>query len=54
MPVYEFVCENCGKRFEEILHIRELETAKPKCPECGSERVRQEVARFFAVTSKKT
>lgn len=33
MPTYEYLCENCGHRFEEFQSI----TAKPlrKCPDCS-------------------
>jgi putative FmdB family regulatory protein len=33
MPVYEFKCEECGVRFEELVPS---ETASLACPECGS------------------
>lgn len=37
MPIYEFECEECGARFEEL--------AKPgaavACKECGSDRTRR-------------
>jgi putative FmdB family regulatory protein len=54
MPRYEFYCEDCKKPFELILSLTEYEKNKIKCPKCGSEHVHQEVAAFFAVTSKKS
>ncbi len=54
MPRYEFLCEECQKRFEETLRMRDLEEAKPKCPGCGSEKVRRQVSQFSTVTSKKS
>jgi putative FmdB family regulatory protein len=54
MPRYEFICEDCKKEFEQTLHVQELEKPKVTCPHCGSERVHQELAAFFAVTSKKS
>lgn len=54
MPHYVFFCETCKKKFEQVLHISELEKGGIKCPECGSEKVRQELAAFAAVTSKKS
>lgn len=38
MPVYEFECEECGERFEELTAsgAREL-----PCPSCGSEQTRR-------------
>jgi putative FmdB family regulatory protein len=38
MPVYEFECEECGGRFEELVPA---ETHSLACPECGSPRTRR-------------
>jgi putative FmdB family regulatory protein len=38
MPIYEFECEECGARFEELVAAG-VETAP--CPECGAERTRR-------------
>jgi putative FmdB family regulatory protein len=38
MPVYEFECEECGRRFEELTPS---DTRSLACPECGSERTRR-------------
>jgi putative FmdB family regulatory protein len=54
MPRYEFYCDDCKKPFELILTLAEYEKGKVKCPKCGKERVHQEAATFFAVTSKKS
>ena len=37
MPMFEFKCEECGARFEELTAAG---TPVP-CPQCGSERVRR-------------
>ena len=38
MPIYEFQCEGCGARFEELVAT----AAGPvSCPECGSEATRR-------------
>ena len=37
MPIYEFECEACGARFEELVPAG-VEVA---CRECGSERARR-------------
>lgn len=34
MPIYEFGCNNCGCKFEEIVFGNQ---AAPSCPQCGSE-----------------
>lgn len=38
MPVYEFECEGCGERFEELTASDARSVA---CPHCGSERTRR-------------
>jgi putative FmdB family regulatory protein len=38
MPIYEFECEGCGARFEELLTAGEKEIT---CPGCGSARTRR-------------
>ena len=32
MPLYEYVCERCGKEFEEMVS---LNAATPNCPSCA-------------------
>jgi len=54
MPYYEFYCEDCKKPFELILTFAEYEKGDFKCPKCDGKRVHQEVADFFAVTSRKS
>jgi putative FmdB family regulatory protein len=36
VPIYEFVCEECGERFEELVPTSDVTGAT--CPNCGSER----------------
>ena len=38
MPVYEFECEECGRRFEELTSSEMRSVA---CPDCGAERTRR-------------
>lgn len=37
MPIYEFECEGCGTRFEELVGAE----AAAACPACGAERTRR-------------
>ncbi|HEU5062188.1 MAG TPA: zinc ribbon domain-containing protein [Solirubrobacterales bacterium] len=37
MPIYEFECEECGARFEELVATG----GGSACPTCGSERTRR-------------
>jgi putative FmdB family regulatory protein len=54
MPHYEFFCEACQKRFSVVLTLAEFEKGGVKCPHCGSTKVEQQWAAFYAVTSKKS
>ncbi len=36
MPMYEYACLECGRRFEEMKRMSERQDAPP-CPTCGSE-----------------
>jgi putative FmdB family regulatory protein len=38
MPIYEFECEECGSRFEELVSA---DAGAPSCPACGSGRTRR-------------
>lgn len=40
MPIYEYVCDDCGKQFEKF--VRSITSVvEVKCPECGSVNVRK-------------
>jgi len=54
MPVYDYICSDCHKSFETVLTLTEHDKKTVICPTCGSKNVEQEVADFFAVTSKKS
>lgn len=36
MPIYEYLCKNCGKRFSHLIGVI-AEASPPKCPRCGEE-----------------
>jgi putative FmdB family regulatory protein len=38
VPIYEFECEDCGTRFDELVAV---EATVPPCPNCGAERSRR-------------
>jgi putative FmdB family regulatory protein len=54
MPVYEYLCLDCHKAFEKIITLTEHDKEPITCPHCGSKRVEQEPAAFFAVTGRKS
>jgi putative FmdB family regulatory protein len=49
VPIYEFACESCGHRFEELVgsHVG-LEAADVACPECGSAKVERQLSTSYA------
>ena len=54
MPVYDCTCLECNKNFTLTLSLKEYGKDKLKCPSCGSGKVEQKPAAFFAVTSRKS
>ena len=54
MPTYQYRCAKCGDIFDHVEHVAEHDSAKLKCPKCGSEAVEHQPTQFFAKTSKKS
>ena len=54
MPIYEYRCEKCGKRFSRIEAISTHGRRHPACPKCKSTRVAQVFTAFYAKTVKKS
>ena len=42
MPIFEYLCSGCGKRFEALIRGSE----KPHCPKCNSTRLEQQFSAF--------
>lgn len=47
MPLYEYVCADCGHRFEVLQRIGEGSKGV-HCPECDSDRVERQLSTFAA------
>lgn len=45
MPIYEYRCRKCSKRFS-VLTLRVSETAEPCCDHCGSHAADRLMSRF--------
>ena len=43
MPIYEYECDRCGHRFEQVMKISE---SAPACPACGLQETRKRVVPF--------
>lgn len=54
MPYYEYLCQGCKKKFSLPLTIAEHDRGRVKCPKCGSSKLEQQWAAFYATTSKKS
>ncbi len=45
MPIYEYVCNSCGKKFSQL--VLSLEDKQDiRCPHCGSEDVKRVFSPF--------
>ncbi|MDZ7360692.1 MAG: zinc ribbon domain-containing protein [candidate division KSB1 bacterium] len=44
MPIYEYYCQSCEKRFEEL--VFETKPAVVHCPECGTQEVNRLLSLF--------
>ncbi len=53
MPQYDYRCAKCKKEFTVYLSLSEKEKGEPACTHCGSKKVQQQFAGFFAKTSRK-
>jgi len=47
MPIYEYRCNGCGKKFEELVSGTATELA---CPACGSKETQKLLSVFAAAT----
>ena len=54
MPMYDYICLDCGKESLITLTLKDHETRNVKCSSCGSKRVEQVIRGFTAKTSRKS
>jgi putative FmdB family regulatory protein len=47
MPIYEYVCEDCGTKFEKLV-LRASGQGELACPSCGKSRLAQQLSTFSA------
>ncbi len=55
MPIYEYRCNQCGKRISALVrNMEERDTAVPTCPRCGSTDVRRLMSRVAVLRSEES
>lgn len=47
MPIFEFKCADCGKKYEELV----MGSSAVNCPECRSEKVEKLLSTFASSSS---
>jgi putative FmdB family regulatory protein len=52
MPIYEYICKDCGKRFEILRAIKEADSPIP-CKSCQSSQTQRALSVFFAQSGSK-
>jgi putative FmdB family regulatory protein len=52
MPVYEYRCKECGKKFEVTAHLDERDKLA-RCPKCESKQVEIVFSSFTCAPPKK-
>ena len=48
MPIYEYTCQECGKKFEKLMRAMGDQSKAP-CPSCGSKKTERAMS-VFAVS----
>jgi putative FmdB family regulatory protein len=54
MPIYEYVCLKCRKKFSETKPVSAYDPSKVKCPKCNSNKVDRRWTTVQVTTSKKS
>ncbi len=55
MPVYEFLCEGCGRHFDVVATLAEFDAGlAPVCPKCRGRKCRQVIGPPTLLTGSKS
>lgn len=54
MPIYQYRCLNCKKRFEVYLSYNEYGQKKVQCPHCASNKVLRRIGRIRVAKSEES
>ena len=49
MPIYEYQCNQCDKRFEALRPMSQMDTTIA-CPACGAPNARRKISVFSAIS----
>ncbi len=47
MPIFEYICRDCGVRFEKLIR-RDADVEALACPSCGQQHLEKELSTFAA------
>jgi len=50
MPIFEFVCLECGHEFERLVY-KSSETNTLECPKCHGTRLEEKISSFASVST---
>jgi putative FmdB family regulatory protein len=53
MPIYEYVCQDCGIRFDALRSIKDADSPIA-CKDCRSEKTSRKISVFFAQSGGKS
>jgi putative FmdB family regulatory protein len=54
MPIYQYRCLNCKKRFEVYLSYKEYGQKRVQCPHCTSDKVQRRIGRIRVAKSEES
>lgn len=50
MPIYEYKCEQCGSRYEQIRRMTDADS-NLECPSCQSTEIKRQLSAFATTTA---
>ena len=54
MPIYQYRCLNCKKRFEVFLSYKEYGEKSVQCPHCASDKIQRRIGRIRVAKSEES
>ena len=51
MPIYEYLCDTCGNKFEKLVRRSDGDMLEAGCPSCSGVSHKQDYSRFAAHAS---